>query len=358
MGILGDGSLATALLDELKARDVLAQFHADLSTIRGLRALVIVSEQDADNVERALLCKRLAPTLRIVVRVFDPILEAYLQKTAPDIRVLSMSAVAAPVVLEAILPDAEVQPPSADELARPARDSDKMLLRMLAFVSALIALGTVYFKFAMALSPVDALYFVVTTITTTGYGDITPKDVDDVVKIAAAALMLLGTTSFALIFALAADWLFARRLNRAMGRIPSKWHGHYVIAGAGNLTVRVAAQLRDQGFKTIVIERDQETRSLHALREAGHHVLVGDATKEETMALAAGHRAQAILALTDNDASNLHIALIARTHNKRAPVVARIDSPILCDHVAQDDALRAFSPVSVAAKAFARAALE
>ena len=205
----------------------------------------------------------------------------------------------------------------------------------------------------MDLSFGDAVYFVVATITTTGYGDISPKDATDSVKVACMVLMLSGTCSFAILFALAADWMFARRLDRVLGRVPTKWRGHFVIAGAGNMTVRVAALLRERQIRVIIIERDQDTRSLHALRLAGHHVVIGDATREETLTLAGGHKSRGVLALTDSDAQNLQIALIARTQNTKTPVLARIDSPLLCEHIAQDAQLMAFSPVAIAARAFA-----
>jgi voltage-gated potassium channel Kch len=83
--------------------------------------------------------------------------------------------------------------------------------------------------------------------------------------------------------------------------------------------------------------------------------VIGDATREETLILAGGYKSRGVLALTDSDASNLQIALIARTQNPKAPVLARIDSPLLCQHIAQDDQLTAFSPIAVAARAFASA---
>ena len=134
--------------------------------------------------------------------------------------------------------------------------------------------------------------------------------------------------------------------------------GPYLAAMHVNLDVdpvRVAALLQAKAMRVIIIERDEHTRSLHALRRAGHHVLIGDATREETLILAGGHQSRGILALTDHDASNLQIALIARTQNAKAPVLARIDSPLLCQHIAQDDTLTAFSPIAVAARAFANA---
>ncbi|MBS2016483.1 MAG: NAD-binding protein [Deltaproteobacteria bacterium] len=355
VGILGTGPLATAIVHALAGRGHATRRVSGIENLDGLQALVIVSDVDADNLETALLAKRMKPGLHIVVRVFDPILEDYLERNAPDIRVMSMSAVAAPLVLQSIggaLDGAFHGDGTATSLSgRP----DRTFAAMLGVIALIVTAGTVYFKLALGLSLIDAFYFVVTTITTTGYGDITPKDASASVKLVCATLMLSGTCSFAILFALAADWMFARRLERIMGRIPTKWRGHFVIAGAGNMTVRVAALLRERQMRVIVIERDEHTRSLHALRSAGHHVLIGDATREETLVVAGGFKSRGILALTDNDATNLQIALIARAQNPKAEVLARIDSPLLCEHIAQDDALTAFSPIAVAAKAFADA---
>lgn len=355
VGVLGVGPLATAVVHELAERGHRARRVQGIENLDGLASLVILSDVDADNLETALLARRSRPTLHIVVRVFDPILEDYLEKNAPDIRVMSMSAVAAPLVMKTL--DAALQGAfhPNEGPASPSGRSDKTFVTMLGVVALLIALGTVYFKLAMNLPVIDALYFVVATITTTGYGDISPKDAPGSVKVACVALMLAGTCSFAILFALAADWMFARRLDRMLGRIPTKWRGHFLIAGAGNMSVRIAALLREKGMRVIIIERDEHTRSLHALRLAGHHVLIGDATREETLILAGGHNSRGIMALTDNDASNLQIALIARTQNTKAPVLARIDSPLLCQHIDQDHTLTAFSPVAIAAKAFASA---
>jgi voltage-gated potassium channel Kch len=355
VGILGAGPLATAIVHELEARGHATRRVQGIENLEGLAALVIVSDVDADNLETALLAKRTKPALHIVVRVFDPILEQYLEKNAPDIRVVSMSAVAAPLVLETLGGALDGPYHAGEDPAAPSGHPDRTFAAMLGVVGLLVAVGTVFFKFAMHLSAIDAFYFVVATITTTGYGDISPKDATDAVKLACVVLMLSGTCSFAILFALAADWMFARRLDRVMGRIPTKWRGHVVIAGAGNMTVRVAALLRERQVRVIIIERDDETRSLHALRQAGHHVVIGDATREETLILAGGYKSRGVLALTDSDASNLQIALIARTQNAKAPVLARIDSPLLCQHIAQDDQLTAFSPIAVAASAFASA---
>ena len=129
------------------------------------------------------------------------------------------------------------------------------------------------------------------------------------------------------------------------------------MVGAGNLGYRVASLLAARGQRVVIIERDAENRNLTALRAAGHHVIVDDATRDAIQELAGMGRAREILALTDSDAVNLHIAMGLRARHGAPPVVVRVISPELSAHVtARGDGV-ALSPVAVAAEAFAAAAL-
>jgi Trk K+ transport system NAD-binding subunit len=130
-----------------------------------------------------------------------------------------------------------------------------------------------------------------------------------------------------------------------------------VVAGGGNVGYRVARLLAERGHRVVVVERDGQRRNVSALRAAGHHVIVGDASVDETLALARVDTAGAVLALTDADGTNLHVALAVRRSAPGVPVVVRLTSPELSAHVAaRGDALAA-SSVAIAAEAFARAAL-
>jgi voltage-gated potassium channel Kch len=361
IAVIGDGPLADAVCVELELEGrAVRRFdaHPKLDDLVGAPAIVIAANDDAKNVDLALTAHQRSPELPIVVRVFDPVLEQYLVRTAPGIVVNSMSAIAAPVIAGALK---DLDEGRFDRWDSPLRllllRFDRLFMFVVLLLAGLVVVGTAYFTFAMNLGPVDSLYFVVTTLTTTGYGDFSPKDASSAVKLASVAFMLAGASSVALFFAVMADWVFARRLDLVMGRVPSRWSGHVIIAGAGNMTLRVAQELRAKSVRAIIIERDPDARAVARLREDGHHVIIADATKDEAFRIAGAARAASILVLTDSDAYNLHIALLGRSLNGRAQILARIDSPLLSKHISANDGLVAISPVELAAREFARAAL-
>ena len=62
--------------------------------------LVLAADNDAENVDAALLARRLRPGLPLVVRLFNPDLTGYLGDTLPGVTVLSVSRLGAPVFAE------------------------------------------------------------------------------------------------------------------------------------------------------------------------------------------------------------------------------------------------------------------
>jgi len=361
IGVVGRGALVDAIALELARHGHPFRTSAEPyreSELAELGCLVIGDDDDALNVDVALHARKECPGLPIVVRVFDPVLEEYLSSTTSDIAVLSMSGVAVPSLLALVGEGRASNAGFGVWLGSLGGGLDRLLLFALGFALALTLLGTLLFARLMSLPLVDAFYFVVTTITTTGYGDITPKDHGFAVKLATTALMLLGTVTLALIFALLSDWVFARRLDVVLGRVPTRWQNHVILVGAGHMATRLAAVLCERGQRVLVVEKDPDNPLIVVLRAQGHQVLVADATKEQTLRLAGAERARSLLVMTERDARNLHVALVARRVSERPTVWARIDSPPLAQHVTEHSSIRASSPLLLAARAFAAEALE
>ena len=366
----GGGALSLAILQRLRdegsevGRVRLADGLSESEVARSLeraRVLVLASDDDFGNVDCALQVRRLHPSLKLVVRVFDSALASYVTETIPGVSILSMSRVTAPVFVEAARKLLSARPTKRLAMPSSARSLrryrvDRILIWALISLFALVFPSAWYFSYALNCRYIDALYFVWTTVMTVGYGDIALKDASDEVKLFGMALMLSGAGFIAVLFALLSDWVLGRRLDVLQGRVRVSGKGRVLVAGAGNVGLRIAEMLAVDGQRLVVIEPRAESRNVSALRAAGHHVIIADATNREVLALAGIESASLVVAVTDSDAVNLQIALHASEHG--VPVVMRVTSPELSAHIsARGDGI-ALSPIVTAAEAFVQSALE
>lgn len=366
--ISGGGPLAAAIEERLREagrrveriRRASSDQQESRQELEQASVLVLAADSDWGNVDQALQTRRSHPSLPLVVRLFDSGLAAYLAETIPGVTVLSMARVAAPVfagaarrVLAAQLALPAARPRSrytarGRTRAAPILVGALLSLLLLVFPSALV------FSRALNLRYIDALYFVWTTVMTVGYGDIALKDAPDSIKVFGMTLMLAGASFIAVLFALLSDWVLSRRLEMILGRTRVRGHGHVLIVGASNLGFQIAQLLATDGTRMVILERNAEARNVAALRAAGQHAIIADATNLEMLELAGLQRAGLVLAVTEADAVNLQIALYAR--ERGVPVIMRVLSPELSAHVSQRGEWLAFSPIREAAESFAEAA--
>lgn len=367
--IAGSGQLAVAIEQRVRAIGQRVERlrpcgddtdGLDEELCRRTEVLVLAADDDAGNVDLALKARRMKPGLRLVVRLFDTALAAYLEEAIPDVRILSMSRITAPVLAAAarrLLDEPSASTRTRCLHARSTRPfkADRILLGALLSLFLLVFPSALFFSKALDLSYIDALYFVWTTVMTVGYGDISLRDAPAGVKLFGMALMLAGASFIAVLFALLSDWVLSRRLDMLYGRTRERGSGHVIIVGAGNIGLSVAELLAADGKRVVIIERSADSRNIAALRLAGHHAIIADATRRETLELAALERAALIVTVTEVDAINLQIALHAREVN--VPVIMRMASPELSALVSERGDGIAFSLIVEAAEAFAEQAV-
>ena len=231
------------------------------------------------------------------------------------------------------------QAPHAKRLRRPARPSlrrsvahvraawrraDPLARRLLLSALAFFFCATVYFVGTLHTDPMTAAYFVLTTMTTTGYGDIVPHATDHLEQLAAMVTMLAGVGLTGLFVALfAANFTQARyRAQQGLRRIGAS--EHIVVAGAGRVGERVIDFLIDLGCEVVVVERNPNSGIVERAREREFALLTGDATDDATLAFCNLHEAAAIVALTQNDTMNLEVVLGAQAINPDLPAVLRV----------------------------------
>ncbi len=158
---------------------------------------------------------------------------------------------------------------------------------------------------------IDALYFTIESITTTGYGDFSFAHQQTWLRLFAAMLMFGGATTIALLVAFIADVLLSRRFVFASAR-PRVRHlrNHVVVVGLSALGMRVVTDLVAAGFDVAVIEINEDNRFLAAARELDVPVIFGDATLLKTLESARVDRARAVAVLTRDDMINIETGIV------------------------------------------------
>ena len=191
---------------------------------------------------------------------------------------------------------------------------------MLAVLAA-IAVGTVVFHLLEGWSILDSLYVTVQTVTTVGFGDVTPRTTAGRVFATAFMMVGVGIVLYALtstVQSIVHSELFARyRQTRQM----SKLRDHFIICGAGRVGSHLIRSLRAVDGVFLVIESDQ--RKCESLMAMNIPVLVRDATIEETLLEAGVEHARGLASCLPDDADNVYVVLTARDLNPSIHIVAR-----------------------------------
>ena len=188
---------------------------------------------------------------------------------------------------------------------------------------AIVVLSVGIFHWALALSPVDSLYFVITTITTTGYGDISLKDAPIAAKLYGIFLMLCGAAIIAMLFSIVTDLILQLRFRDVMSLGSSHFKGHVIVAGLGSVGFRLVRELVHNGQSVVAIESKENGQFVSAARELAS-VVIGNAKMEETLSKAGVTGAKAVIAATDDDLANMSIGFGARRANNSCRVVLRL----------------------------------
>ena len=187
-----------------------------------------------------------------------------------------------------------------------------------------ILFGTIGFSVIEGWRPLDSLYVTVQTLTTVGYGDVPPHSAAG--RVFAVVVMLIGVGGVALGASTIVQSVVQSEIVSAFGeRRQSKrmrnLQDHYIICGSGRVGSHLVRDLERAKAEFVIIENDAQRAAEFSQR--GFHVLVGDATLEETLKLAGVERARGLAACLPNDADNVYVVLTSRDLNPRLRIVAR-----------------------------------
>ncbi|GAA2425437.1 potassium channel family protein [Actinomadura vinacea] len=175
------------------------------------------------------------------------------------------------------------------------------------------------------LSLLDCFYYATVTVSTTGYGDITPVSAGarlvNIVFVTPVRVLflivLVGTTLEVLAERTRADW----RLSRWRARV----RDHIVVAGYGTKGRSAVKTLLKTGVdREHIVVVDPDPGSVAEAAEDGLAGIVGDATRTAVLRQAAVHRARVVVVASARDDTSVLITLTARQLNPGAKIQAAV----------------------------------
>lgn len=202
--------------------------------------------------------------------------------------------------------------------------NNRRILYAMAAVVVAILFGAVGFALIEGWSILDSLYVSAQTVTTVGYGDLTPATRNGRIFSTVFMLAGVGVVLYALtttVHAIVQSELVATFGQRRISRRMSKLRDHFIICGAGRVGSHLVRGLLGGSETFIVIERDAQ--KVAELTDLGVIVLVRDATLEESLREAGVERARGLAACLPDDADNVYVVLTARDLNPHMHIVAR-----------------------------------
>jgi voltage-gated potassium channel Kch len=234
------------------------------------------------------------------------------------------------------------------------RRTDPYIAGLAAGTLALFLAATWHFRDSFEIEWLTAAYFVMSTLTTTGYGDITPHRNDVVDVVTAMLLMLAGTVFTGIFIAMAAARLTRAQWVRMQGLRPIQRRGHIVVCGCGSIGTGVIDLLLAFDRPLVVIDPSPDAALIERARDRGFDLLTGDASRDDTLDLCNLGDAHSLVALTNVDTLNLEIALGARARNPGMPIVLRIAEAEFAASIARHfDFETTFSVAALAGPVFA-----
>jgi voltage-gated potassium channel len=168
---------------------------------------------------------------------------------------------------------------------------------------------------------VTALYYAMVTMSTVGYGDITPQTSES--KLFAISIIVLGVAVFATSLTAVIAPLVTRSLQRIVDRNGSrmKRENHFIVIGNTPLALNTWRELARRGLPVTRILRQQPEKALPEDVDA----VVGEASDAEVLREAGADKAQAVLAMLDDDSENAFVTLAVKELGGSARTVAAVN---------------------------------
>jgi len=171
----------------------------------------------------------------------------------------------------------------------------------------------------------DAIYWSLITISTVGYGDISPiteagRSISMLVIISGIAMISFATSVIVSAFS---ERLSELKESRIIEQV-NKSRSFLIICGYGQMAKMFFRQKKEKIGHYIIL--DKSPKRVAEARKDGYQAIVEDASRFETLSkFNVEHSHVTILCLTGSDVENIYITLNAKSISRKIRVIARVN---------------------------------
>ncbi len=201
----------------------------------------------------------------------------------------------------------------------------------------------------------DALYMVVITVSTVGYGEVHPLT-SNAERGFTMLIIAMGYMAVAYTIAGVLQFITEGEIQLLLGhqrvrRQIEDMKDHTIVAGFGRMGTLLCAELKAANEPFVLIER--ATGPLAEIERQGILHVVGDATEESVLHEAGLERARALVTTVPSDSDSVFITLTARQMAPKVLIVARAEQPSTQKKLRQAGADHIVLPASIGARRIA-----
>lgn len=229
--------------------------------------------------------------------------------------------------------------------------------RLLAILFVLVlTYGTVGYSL-LGFGVIDALYMTALAVTTLGF---TPPKLSGAEKLFTASLAVLGVITFVAVITVVVEAVAEGQLGNAsrrrrMQRRIENLRSHIIVCAYGRVGRTVAREIEAASVPFVVIDVKEELEQ--QMGADGVFYVIGDPSSERVLRQAGIERARGMVCAVDSDATNVYIALLARSLNPELFIVARASEAQSADRLFRAGANRVVSPYVTSARHMALLAM-
>jgi len=192
---------------------------------------------------------------------------------------------------------------------------------LLAAAVVCVCVGAALFAATQHIPFTEGLYWAVTTATTVGYGDVTPKD--GVGRLIASGVMLTTIPLLASVFALATGGYVTRGIRRILTmHSPFPDRSYRIVLGLNDAVPAIIGQLDAAGVPVVLVA----DADLDDLPQTVHHIRA-DPTQEQAIRRARPQDAEQALITGKVDGDVLVSSVLMRKQAPELPIIALVSSP-------------------------------